>query len=387
VDEWRMPEDYNFDAAIVHHNRVCQIDLHYLTRSQLQRLASAMQVQFPALIHLLLDYNGDNARPAPVLSDGFLGGFVPHLQSFELHSIPFPALPKLLPSATDLVRLGLWHIPHSGYFSPEAIVTGLAVLTNLESLTITFRSPQSRPSWKRRRPPPPMRTVLPALTHFQFRGVSEYLEDLVARIDTPLLDSIYLTFFPQLIFDIPQLAQFMRRTTRFQALNEAHGYFDPYGVQLEILPLTRTVDQKSWLRISCRKLDWQLSSLAQAIPSFVPSIYMVEHLYVYGVHFLPSHWQDDMEDMQWLEIFRPFTAVKNLYLSDTFAPRIAHTLQELIGGRITEVLPALERIFLESPRVLRDFWETEHVKEQIGNFVAARQLSGHPLTVSSWERD
>jgi hypothetical protein len=56
-----MPEDYDFDAAIVHHNRVCEINLLHLTSSQLQRLASAMQEQFPALIHLMLgffDYSG-----------------------------------------------------------------------------------------------------------------------------------------------------------------------------------------------------------------------------------------------------------------------------------------------------------------------------------------
>ena len=56
MDDWPMPEDYDFDAAIVHPNRVCEIDLHHLTSSQLQRLVSAMQEPFPALIHLRLDF-------------------------------------------------------------------------------------------------------------------------------------------------------------------------------------------------------------------------------------------------------------------------------------------------------------------------------------------
>ena len=103
-----MPEDYDFDAAIVHPNRVCEIDLLHLTSSQLQRLASAMQEQFPALIHLMLDFADYYSRPAPALPDGFLGGSAPRLQSLRLHSIPFPALPKLLLSATDLVHLTLW---------------------------------------------------------------------------------------------------------------------------------------------------------------------------------------------------------------------------------------------------------------------------------------
>jgi hypothetical protein len=75
-----MPEDYDFDAVIVHPSRVCQIDLVRATRLQLGRLASAMQEQFPALIHLRIDFN-----PAQTLPDGFLGGPAPCLQSLVLN--------------------------------------------------------------------------------------------------------------------------------------------------------------------------------------------------------------------------------------------------------------------------------------------------------------
>jgi hypothetical protein len=220
-----IPRDYDFGAAIMHHNRVCEIDLR-LTRSQLLRLASAMQVKFPALIHLKLDFAGFHSYPdpAPALPDGFLGGSAARLQTLELHSIPFPALPKLLLSATDLVRLTLLDIPHSGHISPEVIVTSLAALANLRSLTIEFKYTQSRPNWEHRSQPPLTlaRTVLPALTRFEFLGVVEYLEDLVARIDAPFLDSISTTFFYRPIFNTPQLAQFMRRTARFETADEAH---------------------------------------------------------------------------------------------------------------------------------------------------------------------
>jgi hypothetical protein len=124
MDNLPMPEDYDFDAAIVHQNRVCEIDLLHLTDSQLQQLALAMQEQFPALIHLTL-FADFIAGPAPALPDGFLGGSAPSLQYLRLQSISFPALPKLLLSATELVRLTLWDIPYSGYISPEAIVTSL----------------------------------------------------------------------------------------------------------------------------------------------------------------------------------------------------------------------------------------------------------------------
>jgi hypothetical protein len=50
-----------------------------------------------------------------------------------------------------------------------------------------------------------------------FKGFVEYLEYLVARIDAPLLDNLYILFFHQLIFDTPQLAQFVSRTPNFKA--------------------------------------------------------------------------------------------------------------------------------------------------------------------------
>jgi F-box-like len=376
---WIMPGSYDFDVVFAHHCRVCEINLHRLTRWQLQRVASAMQEQFPALVHLMLEFAGSYSRPALALPDGFLGGFAPRLQSLELRSIPFPALPRLLLSATDLIRLDLVDIPHSGYMSPEAIVTGLAMLSNLISLTLKFKSPLSRPDRERRYPPPLTRTALHALTRFEFKGVSEYLEYIVARIDTPLLDSIRITFFQQLIFDIPQLAQFMRRTTRFQTLNEADMIFNDTSVQVGYLPPTWTLDENFGLRISCRDLEWQLSSLAQVITSFFPSIYIVEHLYIHWPQHLPSRWQDDIENI-WLEILYPFSAVKSLYISKTFVKCIAVALQELVGERVTDVLPALESLFLE------ELPPSGPVREAIGQFIAARQLLGRPVAISNWNR-
>jgi hypothetical protein len=369
-----MPENYDFDAAIVNPNRVCEIDLS-LTSSQLQRLASAMQERFPALIHLCLA--GSYNHLAQALPDGFLGGYAPRLQSLDLRSVPFPALPKLLLSTTHLVRLTLWNIPLSGYISPEAMVTGLAALAKLKSLTISFRSPLSHPGRESQCPTPPIYTALPALTHFEFQGVSEYLEDLVARIDAPLLDSVYITFFRQ--FDVLQLAQFMKRTTRFQALNEAHVEFGHFGIQVGYLPPTWTIDEKPGLKITCRDLDWQLSSLLKVFTSFFPFIYMVKHLYIYGHRHSTVLWRIHLENMQWLEIFRPFITLKNLYLSKEFVPSTTPALQEFVG-RITEVLPTLQNISLEGLQ------PSGPIQEGIEKFGAAPQLSGHPIAVSLWKK-
>jgi len=87
-------------------------------------------------------------------------------------------------------------------------------------------------------------------------------------------------------------------------------------------------------------------------------------------------WHDYIEDHQWLGLLRPFIYVKNFYVSEEFVPRIAPALQELIGDRTTEVLPILQNIFLEGLE------PSGPVEEDIGQFVAARQLTRHPITAS-----
>ena len=365
--------DYDFDIAIAHHDRVSEIYLLELTSSQLGRLASAMQQRFPELIHLMLDFDGYSDTPAPALPDLFLGGSAPSLLSLTLHSIPFPALPNLLSSATRLVHLTLVGIPHTGYFSPEAIVTCVSLLTYLESLTIDFESSLSSPNRESRRPPPPTRTILPALTRIEFKGASEYFEGLVAWIDIPLLDSIFITFSRNPIYDIPHLAQFMGRTARFQASSEAHVSFDLEGVRVGPLRPSRAFDEKTCLRILGKGLDQQLSSVAQVSRSFFPSVSTIENLCIHGPRYL--QWED-VENMQWLEIFEPFVAVKNLYVSKIFVECIALALQDLVRERVTDVLPVLKSLLLEGPQ------PSGSVQDAIGMFAAARQLIGQPVAVS-----
>jgi len=304
-----------------------------------------------------------------VVPESFLGGSAPRLRHLELEGVPFPGLPKLLLSATDLVSLRISVIPHSGYISPEAIVRCLSTLTRLEELALGFKSPLSRPV---RRPHPLTRSVLPALTDFEFKGVSEYLEDLVARIDAPLLDRLGIRFFHQLIFDTPQLAQFVARTPNIQPPVEAHIFFSDSYVEVTS---PQTLSRRFSLRINCRQSDWRLSSLAQVCSSSFP-IPTVERLYIYENEYARPRWQDDIEDSQWLEVLHPFTALKDLHVSWEFVPRIAPAFQELAGEPVTEVLPALQSLFLEEPH------PSGPVHEAIEKFVAARKLAGHPIAVS-----
>ena len=381
VSVWGDDTGHDMDevvAALKHNDRVCHLRLYYAYFSlnpnpQLERVLAAMQQPFPALTFLELIPEDDIA---PIDADSFLGGSAPpHLQTLKLSHIPFPGLPKLLSSATHLVTLSLSTIPHSGYISPEAMVTGLSVLTSLENLDIGFESPQSRPV--RRRPPPPTRTHLPALKLLHFNGVSEYLEDFLAQIDAPLLDNLRIVFFHQLLFDTPQLALFVSRIPKFN-FKVPDALLHIFN-QVAWIKLAQTTDGVLELATSCKRPDWQLSSLTQFCSSSFPQalIPAVEHLYIQDRFWTPP-W-DDIENSQWLELLQPFTDVKALYISQKFVSSIAPALQELVGERVTEVLPALQVLFLEK-------LPSKPVQEAIEKFVSARELSGHPIAVSRWAR-
>jgi hypothetical protein len=194
-----------------------------LADRQSEKVLAAMQVPFPELTNLELF---SNTKTVPVISDTFLNGSAPRLRVFDLNGILFPGLPKLLLSATHLVYFRLSNIPHSVYISPEAMVALLSVLSSLKTLILKFQSPQSRPDWESRRPPPSKRSVISALDYFSFKGIIKYLENLVTFIDAPQLNALFITSFDQIDFDTPRLAQFINSTQTLRALDEAHVHYD-----------------------------------------------------------------------------------------------------------------------------------------------------------------
>jgi hypothetical protein len=343
-----------------------QVILWNLANWHLLQILATMQGPFPELVELQL-YSKDEALVD--IPDSFLGGSAPRLRSFELIGIPCLGLPKLLFSATHLVQLWLSDIPHSWYISPDAMVALLSVSSSLEALCLAFKSPRYHLDGATRRPPLPKRSILPALEYFRFEGATEYLEDLVTLIDTPQLNTLRIRFFNQIDFDCPRLNQFINRTPKHRKHDKAHVQFDhrSAGVLFGVLQIL----------IPRKQQNQRLSSVAQVCSSSFSST--VEDLYIER-RLSQLVWKNDAtENTLWLQLLLSFSAVKNLYLYKEFAPGIAAALQELPGTRITGVLPSLQNIFVQELEPLGAF------QENIGQFVAARQLSGHPITISVWE--
>ena len=353
----------NIVVALGHSDRVCRIDLQITAGLQWDKVLAAMQVPFPALTCLLLYCDRDRNRTVPIIPDTFLGGSAPRLRYLKMYYTAFPGIPNLLLSATHLMRLDLSEIPLSGYISPKAMATFLSELTSLYNLSLSLGFSYSR---SRRRPPPMTRPILPGLTTFRFNGVSEYLDDLVARIDAPRLDNLSITFpINQINFDTPHLVQFISRTPRLQEPNEAHVILDH---EVDIRLLWASDDHVGLhVEISCSYEDSGEdferpgpSSIAQICTMCLPPLPTVESLrlevfsdYLYS----ESVWEDNVEKDQWLELLRPFSAVKSLYISKGSVPGFADALKELIGSRATELLPRL-------------------LQENIEEFIPPRPFSG-----------
>ena len=367
-------------AGLERIDRVRLIDLADVWGSDLDVLLGAMQQPFPELTRLLLHSRQDSrGEVVPVVLDSFLGGSAPGLRHLHLDCIPFPGLPNLLLSATLLVNVALHNIPHSGYFPPDMMVTALSTLTSLESLLLQFQSPRSFPNPEPQRPPPSIRSALSVLTYFAFKGDCEYLEDLVARIDVPRLNDLEITFFNDIVFDTPQLMQFISRTSTLGALQKAHITL-PGGDAASIKFSSRTSDDGG-LNVTalCKGLEWQVSSLEQVCSSCLPPLSMLEDLYIYEDPHSQLDWKDNIENRLWLGLLHPFTAVKNLYLSERFAQNIGPALQELVGNKTMEVFPTLQNIFLKGLQ------PSGLVQEAIRHFVASRQVTSRPITVSHWD--
>ena len=368
-------DEDNIIAALEHPSRVCEVRLLAVTGSQSERIAAIMQEPFPALTHLLLS---SKYRNVPVLPREFLGRSAPCLQELKLDGIPFPALPILLLSASDLVTLKLCNIPQTGYISPEVMAAALTTLTRLGFLDIEFRSPNARPG--QMRPPPTTRTVLPALTYFSFHGVREYLEDFMARIDAPRLDSIKIYYLNQLVdFDVLQLSRFIEHSENLNHPMRCSIQFQSNHVSFcagptSYIPESFTVfPHYIDVTILCEGIDWQVSHLTRAFSQMSAILLNMVHFTIHSNLTRPQ--REDMDDIQWLQLLSPFASVQTLFVSREFAGHVSRALEDIAGTMATDPFPTLDRLCLEGLPV-----------SSVDKFIAVHRDSGRHVTLVDTRR-
>ncbi|KAI0285565.1 hypothetical protein BC826DRAFT_1179044 [Russula brevipes] len=360
--DWSRMKLDSIIAALEYPDRVRHISIIGLP-SAWEALAAAMQAPLPELTYLRLGSCGTSVSILP-------GGSTPRLRTLELREIPIPAVLSLIVFAGDLVNLTLYHIPPSGHVSAESMVACLSSLKRLESLTIGFDTPlPDQPG-----PSPQARAVFPALATFAFRGMNKYLEDFVARIDTPVLTRLHTSFVMDVAFDIPHLSQFIGRVGGLKSSKAVRVSFQSWSIRLEFGSTLRIVRPRTnWLMlissmaVVCRQLS-PLCSLFERLDLMTDSPFKLPEI-------------ESIEPTLFFELFRPFTATQDLYVSKSLVPLIAAALQQLIGEWATEVLPELRSLFLAGSVI------PGYVQEAIQPFVDARRLSGRPIAIHRWEEE
>ncbi|KAI0302762.1 hypothetical protein BC826DRAFT_966032 [Russula brevipes] len=360
----------NIIAALEHPDRVCSIELHEFPSSAWEGLAAAMQAPFPELTHLDLWWSLSSGSFPPVLPDLFLDGSAPRLRTLKLRDIAVPALPNLLLSASNLVTLSISHLRYSEYISPASMVACLSSLSRLQTLSYMFPFQPDQPS-----PPPETRAVFPALTDLTVEGVTEYLDDFLARIDTPVLNKFSMSLDLYFVFDAPHLKQFIGRAKGLKPYKVARVAFTTESVQLSLtepLPLS--------FEMTYVMIGLKVHIMSLICDQLSPFLSLVERLDLTADHW-PSLSQEEHHTVSssFLELFQPFTAIRSLYVSEGLIPFIALALQQPIGERATEVLPNLRDLFMGRPTLL------EPVQKAMQPFVTARQLSGQPIVIHHWE--
>jgi hypothetical protein len=156
-----------------------------LPASSLRRIITDIDGPFPILerLYILSRTNGDTSL---VLRSTFQA---PLLRDFALQTVAVPIGSPFLITRVGLVILCLEDIPSSAYFPPSYLLTRLSLMPQLEKLVIRFRSPLPSLSIE----PQLSRASVMAditLSHlriFHFKGMSTYLEGLLAWIRSPLL--------------------------------------------------------------------------------------------------------------------------------------------------------------------------------------------------------
>jgi hypothetical protein len=349
--------------ALQHRDRVHHIRL-VLPASGLQMVITAMDEPFPILEQMYIssytrtDHYTTLTLPLPKTIQ------TPHLRHFALRTVALPLGSLSLLTTVGLVTLVLEDIPSFAYFPPSDLLTHLSLMPQLEKLVTQFRSH------------PPSLSVEPQLSNasvmtevtlshlrtFDFRGVSTYLEGLLAWIRAPLLSNFGVEFLNPNI-TIPHPLQIIR-SANF-ALSSIELSFRSTGIFLR----SRFPELIYHLCTGffLKTLDWQVSSAVQILSALGPALSTVEMLILCQPR--PERYSA-VDRTQWRSLLRLFNNVKILYLQDNLVNELARSLRSEGEEIPLDILSNLKELRFSSGG---DSGERFHP------FIKERQAAGHPV--------
>ena len=332
----------------------------------------AIDEEFPVLEYLIVDTLIED-NTALMLPETLQA---PHLRHLMLGGFACPIQPRLHPTAPGLLTLFLLIKHPSAYFAPNILLQWISFMPQLQNLEIVFTFPDHNLDVERQLTNTQIIThiTLPNLRSFWFRGDSTYLDAVVCRITTPCLEQLNIRLFKQFTFSVPRLPQFMNTTKNLRFDNAEIMFKDE---DIEMWMFYREPGRFPFIvRVDCRHLDWQVSSIAQISNALSQVFSVVEHLtLVYEVHHQSSEEHDNHDvdrRIEWRNLLRSFSNVKTLRIEDGLVKEVSHCLQLEDGELPLDLLPELQELTYFGSRDAGDVFTS---------FIDARQNAGRPVTL------
>ncbi|KAH9175843.1 hypothetical protein EDB89DRAFT_288093 [Lactarius sanguifluus] len=266
-------EEGDVHFLLQHRERVRRIHIGVPAES----LLDSLDGEHPSLQHLVIRSRTSSSSITSVELPAKL--HAPLLRHLVLFDVRPPVGSELLLLAERLVTLELLDIADTSEVHPAHLVAQLTHMAQLERVVIHFRTALPNRTVERTLSSVDSDlTALPRLKLLSFRGGSDYLEGVLARISAPSLQTLSLDFFAQLTFDLPCLMRFVC----------AHAEADGAGFQFHAAELhfdaeaacvlldSRATDpcqarsNPVQLRVSCRVLYWQLAAIVQICGALAP---------------------------------------------------------------------------------------------------------------------
>jgi hypothetical protein len=169
--------------------------------------------------------------------------------------------------------------------------------------------------------------TLPHLRWFGFKGLNTYLEAILPRITTPVLEKFQFFFFNQPTFSFPHLLQFINATEKLR-FRSARLMFHEEAVSVRAYPREGARTYVLHMQVGCGHLDWQVASAAQIFNALGAVFSTVECLSLeYWRHVIWSAWQNEADRMQWRDLLRSFSHVKTLHVPYHLVGDLSRSLQ------------------------------------------------------------
>ena len=252
--------------------------------------------------------------------------------------------------------------------SPEALTDALSGMAQLRSLSLHFLPITGHLGVSQlfRK-----RAVLPALTCLDFRGITNYLEDLVAGLDAPRLGEIEVTFFEESISDLSRLSKFVDQIGSHNAHRQAHilSSSDAISVSFTQPGVPTCIN----LQVSCEQLSEQLSFLTRVCDHFSTFIYDVEDLRISARQ--RQRREGNLCGEQWLKSFKSFTGVKWLHFDGQSSVSIMRALEKA-NTRGETLLPGMHKLCIPQP------WSRNVAVRKVAmSLLTSHRVSGRSIVV------